>query len=66
MRMTDLEDDIFQAHCALENLQSWFQDGGRIQYTDSGVVIMALEDGSEATINLAPIKRLIAILDEMK
>ena len=64
--MTDLEDDIFQAHCAIDYLQNYFEEGATIRHVKDEVVTMDLSDGSETDINLRPIKRLLAALEGMK
>lgn len=65
--MNDLQDDIFQAECAISNLQSFIEDeGGTIQHTRDDVVKLHLGDGSFAEVNLAPIQRLLDLLRSMK
>ncbi|MGR3521929.1 MAG: hypothetical protein ACU0FT_04165 [Paracoccus sp. (in: a-proteobacteria)] len=57
--LRDYEDLIFQAHCQISHLQDHFDDGGTLQSCAENVVVMHLRDGSETTINLAPVVRLI-------
>ena len=64
--MTHFSDDIFQAHCALDNLQNYIEDGGRVRHTADDVVTLDLSDGSYTEINLAPVQRLLNVLRGMK
>ncbi len=61
----DLEDDIFQACCALDYLKDYIEDGGRIRHVVDDVVTMDLADDSETTINLAPVQHLLNALRSM-
>lgn len=49
-----LEDDIFQAHCALDYLRDYIEGGATIRHVRDDVVTLDLSDDSEATINIAP------------
>jgi hypothetical protein len=64
--MIDFEDDIFQAHCALDDLQSYIEDGGRVRHTVDDVVTLDLRDDSYTEINLAPVQHLLNVLRGMK
>ena len=64
--MIDLEDDIFQAHCAIDYLKNYFEEDATIRHVRDEVVTLYLSDGSETDINLRPIKRLLAVLENMK
>ena len=64
--MLDLEDDIFQAHCQLDMLQNYFEEGGRIRHTRDDVVTLDLADGSYTEINLRPVQHLLGALRSMK
>lgn len=57
--LEDYEDAIFQAHCALDTLANNHEDGGTLQSCADDVVTMCLADGSETTINIAPIQRFL-------
>jgi hypothetical protein len=59
MIMTEWEDLIFQAHCAIDILHSNFEDGGTLQRCHDDVLTMHLHDGSETTINLRPVEDLL-------
>lgn len=61
----NLEDDIFQAHCALDNLKDYIEDGGTIRHVHDDVVTLDLADDSETTINLAPVQHLLSALRSM-
>lgn len=60
--LRDYEDLIFQAHCQISNLQDFFDEDGTLQSCRDDLVVMHLRDGSETTINLAPIMRLVEAL----
>ena len=62
----DLGYDFFQAHCALDYLQNHIEEGGTIRHVHDDVVTMDLRDGSETTINLAPVQSLLNALRELK
>jgi hypothetical protein len=64
--MINLEDDIFQARCALDNLQRYIDDGGRVRHTVDDVVTLDLRDNSFTEINLAPVQHLLNVLRGMK
>ena len=57
--LLEYEDTIFQAQLALDTLANDFDDGGTLQACADDVVTMYLADGSETTINLAPIQRFL-------
>lgn len=61
----DLEDDIFQAHCALDILKDHIEDGAAIRHVRDDVVTLDLPDGSETEINMAPVQRLLSALRTM-
>jgi hypothetical protein len=63
--MPDLDDDIFQAHCQLDYLHDYFEHGARIRHVRDDVVTLDLSDGSETTINLRPVQRLLDTLRGM-
>ena len=65
-KVIDLEEDTFQAHCALECLQNYIEDGGTIRHVRDDVVTMDLPDGSETTINLDPVQSLLNALRGLK
>ena len=58
----DLEDDIFQAHCALDILKDHIEDGAAIRHVRDDVVTLDLPDDSETEINMAPVQRLLSAL----
>lgn len=57
--LMEYEDCIFQAHANLDNLLDHFQDYATLQSCADDVVTMRLRDGSEMTVNLAPIQRFL-------
>lgn len=61
----DLEDDIFQAHCALDTLKDYIEDGATIRHVRDDVVTLDLSDDSETTINLDPVQHLLSALRSM-
>lgn len=61
----NLEDDIFQAHCALDDLKDYIEDGATIRHVLDDVVTLDLADDSETTINLAPVQHLLSALRSM-
>lgn len=61
----DLEDDIFQAHCALDILKDHIEDGAAIRHVRDDVVTLDLPDDSETEINMAPVQRLLSALRTM-
>ena len=61
----DLEDDIFQAHCALDILKDHIEDGAAIRHVRDDVVTLDLSDDSETEINMAPVQRLLSALRTM-
>ena len=58
-KIIDIEDDTFQAHCALDYLMNHLDEGGTIRHVRDDLVTMDLPDGSETTINLEPIQSLL-------
>ena len=66
LKTIDLEEDTFQAHCALDCLLNHIEDGGAIRHVRDNVVTMDLPDGSETTINLDPIQSLLNALRGLK
>lgn len=66
LKIIDLQDDTFQAHCALDYLQNHIEDGGTIRHVRDDVVTMDLPDGSETTINLEPVQSLLNALRGLK
>jgi len=64
--MIDIEDDIFQALCELENLSNYIEQGGTIEKTADDVVTIDLPDGSFSEINLAPVEHLLRSMRSMK
>ena len=58
-KIIDLEDDTFQAHCQLDCLWDYIEDGATIRHVRDDVVTMDLRDGSETTVNIAPIQFLL-------
>jgi hypothetical protein len=58
----DLEDDIFQAHCALDTLQDHIENGATIRHVVDDVATLYLTDDSYTEINLAPVQRLLNAL----
>jgi hypothetical protein len=65
-KIIDLQDDRFQAHCALDYLQSHLEEGGTIRHVRDDLVTIDLPDGSETTINLDPVQSLLTALRGMK
>lgn len=65
-KIIDLQDDTFQAHCALDYLQCHLEDGGTIRHVRDDVITMDLSDGSETEINIAPVQFLLNALRGMK
>ena len=63
--LTDLEDDIFQAHCQIDYLNHYFEEGATIRHCRDDVVTLDLADGSKDTINLRPIQHLLNVLRVM-
>jgi len=61
----NLEDDIFQAHCALDTLKDHIEDGATIRHVRDDVVTLDLADDSETTINLDPVQHLLSALRSM-
>jgi hypothetical protein len=55
----DIENDIFQAHCAVDYLQNHIEEGATIRHVRDDVVTLDLSDGSETEINLEPIQSLL-------
>ena len=53
--MSDLEDDIFQAHCQIDSLASLFDEGATIRHCRDDVVTLDLPDDSYTEINLRPV-----------
>jgi hypothetical protein len=64
--MINLEDDIFQARCALDNLQRYIDDGGRVRHTVDDVVKLDLGNDRYTEINLAHVQHLLTVLRGMK
>ena len=64
--MTDLQDDIFQAHCQIDYLNNYFEEGATIRHCRDDVVTLDLEDGSETHIYLRPIQHLLNVLRTME
>ena len=58
-RIINLEDDIFQAHCQLDYLQTHIEEGATICHVRDDLVTLDLRDGSETTIDLAPVQSLL-------
>lgn len=58
-KIIDLQDDTFQAHCAMDMLNNHLDDGATIRHVRDDVVTLDLPDGSETTINLEPIQALL-------
>jgi len=65
-KIIDIEDDIFQAHCALDILRDHIEDGAVIRHVREDVVTLDLYDGSESDINLGPIQHLVDGLRGLK
>ena len=64
--LTDLDDDTFQAHCQIDYLRDYIEEGATIRHCRDDVVTLDLADGSETTINLRPIQHLLNVLRTMK
>lgn len=64
--MIDLEDDIFQAHCQIDYLMRYFEDGGTIQHVHDDILTVNLPGNSFTTINLRPVQHLLDVLRRMK
>ena len=58
-KIIDLEDDTFQAHCQIDYLQNYIEEGATIRHVRDDVVTLDLRDGSETTINLEPVQSLL-------
>lgn len=63
--LMEYEDCIFQAHANLDNLWDQFQDDATLQSCADDVVTMRLRDGSEMTVNLAPIQRFLDAMRQL-
>ena len=61
-KIIDLENDTFQAHCALDFLQYIIKDGATIRHVRDDVVTLDLPDGCETEINLEPVQSLLNAL----
>lgn len=64
--MSDLEDDIFQAHCQIDSLASLFDERATIRHCRDDVVTLDLRDDSYTEINLRPVQYLLDVLRRMK
>lgn len=63
--MIDLEDDIFQAHCQIDNLANLFDEGATIRHCRDDVVTLDLQDDSYTEVNLHPVQHLLNVLRGM-
>lgn len=64
--MIDLEDDIFQAHCQLDYLRDYIEDGGRIAHVRDDIVTIDLPGNTFTEVNLRPIQFLLGELRKME
>lgn len=63
--MTDLEDDIFQAHCQIDYLRDHIENGGTISRVRDDIVTIDLPDNTYTEVNLRPIQFLLGELRKM-
>lgn len=63
--MIDLEDDIFQAHCQIDYLRDYIEDGGTIQHVRDDIVTINLPGNRFTEVNLRPIQHLLAELRKL-
>jgi len=61
--MRYMQDDIFQAHCQITELQDAIEDGAKVAKVEDDVVTLDLPDDSFTEINLRPVQYL---LDELR
>lgn len=60
-----MKDLIFQAHCQIDYLNGYAEEGARLDGHEDGSVELELSDGSFTTIYLEPIKQLVAALEAL-
>lgn len=59
-KIIDLENDLFQAQCAVNYLHDYvFEEGATIRHVRDDVVTLDLADGTETTVNLEPVQTLL-------
>jgi hypothetical protein len=58
-------DLVFQAHCQIDYLNDYVEEGCRFESCDGDAVEIELSDGSYTTIYLGPIKQLVAAMERL-
>lgn len=64
--MINYEDLIFQAKCRIEDVSDFFEDGGTLNRCEGNTLIMHLEDGSVARIDIDPIIDFVNAMKELR